>query len=87
MADQEEEVEGFSMEAYEEEAEKNEPLQEEHEEVVVHADEGDMLELKPLLNIQRERATPTLRPNYFTPNGASKECVVHSKHGGLETTS
>jgi len=31
---------------------------------------------------------PPLRdPNFFTLNEASKECALHTKHGGLETTS
>ena len=71
--------------------EKREPLEEEQE-IIVHGDDGDMLELKPLLNIQkwtfyRHFQTQTISPQWSTQDVSFRPNMVdlrpHLNHGHL----
>jgi len=65
------------MDSHEEE-EREENKVEEQEEVVISADKGDMLELKPVLNIQSAPSNPTLRPKLLHPQGSKQRlCPSH----------
>jgi len=68
------------VEAHEKEEEKKEPLYEQDDEVVVYADEGDMLKLKPILNIQKCTLHPTSRPKLLHPQwNKQRMCPSHKK--------
>jgi len=44
-------------------------VEEQEEELAVYADEGDMLDLKPLLNIQKCNFHPHFEPKLLHPQG------------------